>query len=83
MGKNKFDFLCPVLDIINNGEFVIMSKANTNNVKDCQVENILNKYGKIREISVHSDIRMKNVGIYNDRPVLVDYPFLLKNYRLY
>lgn len=78
----EFDFLCPILDIIDDGRYIIMNKAKTSDITDCQVEHILHKYSNKRKISIHSDIWKKNIGIYNNEPVLIDYPFLYKNYVL-
>lgn len=78
--NNKFNFLCPILTILNDGEYIIMPKVNTTKITEYHVSKVVSEYRKYCYLSIHSDIKKKNIGLYKGKLVLIDYPFIEQDY---
>jgi len=74
--STTYDFLCPAIKVINNGQYLIMKKADIKRVTEKHVSTVLNKYREVYKLSIYSDIKTQNIGLYKGNPVLVDYSFI-------
>lgn len=76
--RNK-DLFCPVYKLLNRGQFLVMKRADTKNVTGKHVSEYIKKYNKKYVIDIKTDIKESNIGILNNKPVLIDYPLVNLN----
>lgn len=76
-----FRLFCPVYDIINNGEYIVMAHAKID-TKIGSWRDVMNRYCNDSrfERTNNTDINCLNVGLYKGNLVLVDYSFAVKDY---